>query len=281
MPETSNRPAAEAVRYGVAGFPVAHSLSPAMHEAAYAELSIAASYQRLPIPPERFEETVRALPYSGFAGINVTIPHKHAAAEIADRRSEAVEAIGAANTLTFVDGEIHADNTDAPALIAALGGDVAGSRALVLGAGGTARAAVWALKKAGAEVSVWNRTAQRAVSLCDHFDVELVEDAKGGGGYQLIVNTTAVGMDRETTPEQALAALRLDLGRIDRRATIVDFVYRSGGSPLVAAAEGAGIASVDGLKLLVGQGALSFELWFGRAAPRAAMHAATTLPQRI
>lgn len=263
------------------GFPVAHSLSPQMHEAAYAELGIDASYQRLPIPPELFEQTVRALPASGFRGINVTIPHKHAAAEIADRRSEAVEAIGAANTLTFVDGDIQAENTDAPGLIQTLGDDVAGKKTLILGAGGTARAALWALKHAGAEVALWNRTPQRAVALCDHFDVELVEAVDGGAGYDLIVNTTAVGMDAETTPDQALKALKLDFAGTAPGATFVDFVYRHDGSPLVAAARQAGLKTVDGLDLLVAQGALSFEIWFDREAPRAAMRAATTLPQRI
>ena len=122
-------------------------------------------YVRLPLPPELFEETVRALPAAGFRGVNVTIPHKHAALALADEMTVAAQAIGAANTLTFEDGRIHADNTDAPGLIAAIGETVAGRSALVLGAGGAGRAAAWALRTAGAQVAVWNRTPERAVEL--------------------------------------------------------------------------------------------------------------------
>ena len=146
---------------GVLGWPVAHSRSPAIHNAALAELGLDDwHYQRLPVPPALFEETVLALGAAGFAGANVTIPHKEAALALAGEASETARAIGAANTLTFAaDGTVRAENTDAPGLIAALGVEVAGMRAQVLGAGGSARAAVWALRNAGAaEVLVWNRT---------------------------------------------------------------------------------------------------------------------------
>ncbi len=127
---------------GVCGWPVAHSRSPAMHEAAYAALGLEGwRYLKLPLPPELFAETVRALPAAGFRGVNVTIPHKEAALALADEASDAAREIGAANTLTFErEGAIHADNTDAPGLIAALGEawDPAGRSALVLGAGGAA-----------------------------------------------------------------------------------------------------------------------------------------------
>jgi shikimate dehydrogenase len=268
--------AATTLRFGVAGHPVEHSLSPQMHEAAYRELGIDAVYQRLPIRPELFAETVRALPGSGFAGINVTIPHKHAAAELADSRSAAVEAIGAANTLTFVEGRVHAENTDAPGLIAAIGRPLEGMCALVLGAGGTARAAVWALREAGAAVEVFNRTSERAAVLADQLGATAVFETDGGGGYELIVNTTAVGMDPAVSDDEALAALRLDPAAIAADALVVDFVYRVGETPLVAAAKARGLTVVDGRELLVRQGALSFELWFARPAPLEAMRAALT-----
>jgi shikimate dehydrogenase len=263
-------------RYGVAGYPVAHSLSPRMHEAAYRELGIDAVYQRLPIPAELFEETVRALPGSGFRGINVTVPHKLAACAIADRRSAAVATIGAANTLSFADGEIHAENTDAVGLIAALASPVAGQRALVLGAGGTARAAVWALLDAGASVDVFNRTPERAKALVQELGGAVVSTTGAGEGYQLILNTTTVGMDSGTDSKTALRALDLDLEAIDPGATIVDFVYREDQSPLAAAAAEAGLKVIDGRELLVQQGAKSFELWFNRPAPISTMRAATT-----
>ena len=135
---------------GVLGFPVGHSRSPAMMNAAFGELGLDWRYLRLPVPPERFAETVRALPGSGYLGANVTIPHKLAAHELADELTEAAAAIGAVNTLAFEEGRILGDNTDAGGLIDALG---AASRApaLVLGAGGAGRAAAWALREAGAE----------------------------------------------------------------------------------------------------------------------------------
>ena len=136
----------DAPRYGVLGWPVGHSRSPAMMQAAGLT-----RYQRLPVAPEAFEDTVRALPGAGFRGANVTIPHKQAALALATASSDAARAIGAANTLSFsADGEIAAENTDAPGLIDALGGRPVRS-ALVLGAGGSARAVVWALARAGAQ----------------------------------------------------------------------------------------------------------------------------------
>ena len=156
---------------GVLGFPVGHSRSPAMMNAAFEELGLDWRYVRLPVPPDRFAETVRALPASGYGGASVTIPHKVAANELADERSPAAAAIGAANTLIFSDGRIEADNTDAPAILDALGEEVAGRSALVLGAGGAGRAAVWALRDAGAEVAVWNRTADRAQRLAEELGV--------------------------------------------------------------------------------------------------------------
>ncbi|MGH2841774.1 MAG: shikimate dehydrogenase family protein, partial [Solirubrobacteraceae bacterium] len=138
-------------RYGVLGWPVGHSRSPAMMQAAGLE-----RYQRLPVAPEALTDTIRALGPAGFAGANVTIPHKEAALAAADTASEAAREIGAANTLTFADdGSIAAENTDAPGLIAALGGKIP-QTAMVLGAGGSARAVVWALTRAGVDVSVWN-----------------------------------------------------------------------------------------------------------------------------
>lgn len=261
-----------APRFGVAGDPVAHSKSPAMHAAAFAELGLEAEYQLLPLVPELFAETVKALPGSGFRGINVTIPHKAAALAVADTASDAARAIGAANTLTFADGAIHADNTDAPGMIAAIG-EVSGS-ALVLGAGGTARAAVWALKNAGASVSVWNRTAERAAGLAEEFGTVHVESTGAGGGHDLIVNTTAVGMGVGEDEDSVLEALALDLSAIRPEAVVVDFVYREGGSPLTNAARAHGLRVVDGPELLARQGALSFEIWWNRPAPLEAMRAA-------
>jgi shikimate dehydrogenase len=135
-----------------------------MQRAAFAALGLRGwSYQHLPVPPELFVETVRALGAAGFVGANVTVPHKHVALALADSATPAARAIGAANTLSFLpDGTIDVDNTDAPGMLAAIETSVAGRSAVVLGAGGTARAATWALREAGASVAVWNRSPARA-----------------------------------------------------------------------------------------------------------------------
>lgn len=259
-------------RCGVLGWPVRHSRSPAMHEAAYAALGLDGwRYQLLPVPPELLAETVRALPGVGFVGANVTIPHKEAALALADAATDRARQIGAANTLTFQsDGTIHADNTDAPGLIAALADvvDPRGATALVLGAGGTARAAVWALRDAGAaDVIVWNRTRERAQRLCDELGGRVVD---GAVPAEIVLNTTSVGL----AGEDPFAHLPLDRDRLGEVACLVELVYGARPTALAEAARAAGAAVVDGLEILVRQGALSFERWTGRPAPLDAMRAA-------
>jgi shikimate dehydrogenase len=251
-------------RLGVLGWPVAHSRSPAMHNAALAALDLSDwHYQRLPAPPEVFAETVRGLPGAGFVGANVTIPHKQAALALADEATAAARAIGAANTLSFSDGAIRASNTDAPGLLAALAGvdaTPAGRRCLVLGAGGSARAAVYALREAGAaRVAVCNRTLERARRLADELGADVVPAPIAA---DLLVNCTSVGLGAEGFKESPIAADSLGDYTI-----VVDLVYRAGDTALVAEARRRGCVVVDGLEILVRQGALSFEAWTGREAP--------------
>lgn len=249
---------------GVLGWPVRHSRSPAMHEAGYAALGLEGwRYQLLPVPPELFDETVRALPGAGFTGANVTIPHKEAALALADEATASARAIGAANTLTFLPGgRIHADNTDAPGLIDALPLDPAGATVVVLGAGGTARAAVWALLDAGAaEVAVWNRTPERAQRLVAEVGGRVVSEIDAA---DVLVNTTSVGLDGS---QDQFKHLPLSVDEISRYRCVVDLVYGARPTGLVTAARAAGVEAVDGLELLVRQGARSFERWTGQAAP--------------
>ena len=273
-------------RLGVLGWPVAHSRSPAIHNAAFASLGMAEwRYQRLPVPCALFAETTAALPGSGFVGANVTIPHKRAALALSNRASDTARAVGAANTLTFApDGTIAAENTDAPGLISALGQSPRGMRALVLGAGGSARAAAWALREAGAsEVSVWNRTAERAAALAQELGLRTVKYPEPA---DLLVNCTSVGLERgpghpagaplpaappvierPAGEHDALGQLGLSFERIGDYACVVDLVYGAGATELLAAARAHGARTVDGLEVLVAQGALSFELWTGVPAP--------------
>jgi shikimate dehydrogenase len=226
-------------------------------------------YQRLPIPPELFDATVRALAAGGFRGVNVTIPHKEAALALSDRASSTAQAIGAANVLLFEDdGTISADNTDAPALLDALPLAASGASALVLGAGGSARAAAWALREAGAEIRIWNRTPERARDLAQRFGATAVTEMAPA---DFLVNCTSIGLAAQAGE---LKQLPLRADEIAMFSCVIDFVYSDSETELVRAARSAGRASVDGLDLLVGQGALSFERFTGLAPPLDEMRAA-------
>lgn len=248
-------------RLAVIGFPVSHSRSPAMQNAALEALGLAPEwrYEAIEAAPEGFQAKIKDLAAAGFAGLNVTVPHKEAALALADEASEASRQIGAANTLVFADGRIEAHNTDADGLLAALPEAPRGRRALVLGAGGAARAAVWALLWEGARVEVWNRTPERARALCAELGGETV-DAPGQSDYELIVNTSAAGLKGEDPFEH----LPLDREGFGAGQVVVDMVYGEGPSALLVAAERAGAATVEGLEILVQQGARSLEIWTGR-----------------
>jgi shikimate dehydrogenase len=251
-------------RLAVLGHPVGHSRSPAMQNAALAELGLGGewSYEAIDVTPEEFAPRVEALPGEGFAGANVTVPHKAAALALADTPSETAREIGAANTLSFAGGEIRADNTDAPGFLAALPSPPAGQRALVLGAGGAARAIVWALLREGAEVEVWNRTPSRAERLCAELGGRKV-GALDLRNYSLIVNSTSVGL----RDEDPFVQLPFEASHLEERHTVVDLVYGVGPSKLLTIALAVGATTVDGLEILVRQGALSLEIWTGRPAP--------------
>jgi shikimate dehydrogenase len=273
------------VRVAVLGFPIGHSRSPAMHNAAFEELGLDWRYEAIEVEPARFESLVRELPDRGFAGANVTVPHKLTALELADSASDVAQAVGAANTLSFEGDRVSADNTDVEGFLRAVRDQAprapAGMRALVLGAGGAARAVVYALLDQGAErVSVWNRDAERARRL-----VEALERHGGTGGLQtvpeppsggvdLLVNATSVGMANGKhsgkTPDP-FKLLHISADKWEDVQLVVDLVYRDEGTALIKHAETQGITSVDGFEILVQQGAASFEIWTGRQAPLEAM----------
>lgn len=260
---------------GVCGWPIRHSRSPEMQNAALKAAGLHDwRYLRLALPPELFAETVRALPRRGFVGVNVTIPHKEAALALAHDATPLARAIGAANTLTFgPDGSILADNTDAPGLLDALppGYRPAGRRVLVLGAGGAGRAAVHALVQAGAEVLIWNRTHERARTLARQLGATAVD---GPVPADIVVNCTSIGLNGD--PE-GVKALPVSADYVRAGSCLVDLVYRDGGTPLLTAAREWGADTVDGLEILVAQGAASFQRWTGRSAPQNAMREALRL----
>lgn len=246
-------------RLAVLGHPVSHSRSPAMQNAALGALELWDwEYEPIDVAPEDFEVKVLELGWEDFAGANVTVPHKEAALRLADEASEASQQIGAANTLVFDGKKIEAHNTDADGLLAALPDVPRGQRALILGAGGAARAAIWALLWEGAEVEVWNRTAEKAAALCAELGGAAITDPSQDA-YELIVNTSAAGLKGEDPFEH----LPLEPDLFAESQTVVDMVYGERPSPLLEAAEKVGATTVDGLEILVQQGARSLEIWTG------------------
>jgi shikimate dehydrogenase len=260
-------------RLAVLGQPISHSRSPAIHTAALTELGLAGewSYEAIEVSPAELEGRVRAMPGEGFVGANVTVPHKVVALELADEATDAAHAIGAANTLTFQDERIHAENTDGTGLLDSLPEPPAGRRALVLGAGGAARAAVWALAESGADVSIWNRTPERAERLADDLGGRPVRPAVRGllsADFDLIVNATTVGMDAGsagTAPE--LKSLPVSADGLNERHVVVDLPYGAAETELVRIARERGATVIDGLEVLVRQGAASLRIWIGQEPP--------------
>jgi shikimate dehydrogenase len=259
-----------APRAFVVGHPIAHSRSPLIHGHWLAEHGIPGSYERLDVAPAAFPDFVRGLPDSGFRGGNVTIPHKEEAFRLVDQLTLRAEKIGAVNTLVVeADGRIRGDNTDAPGFCAHLDQTLgerwparAGGTALVLGAGGAARAIVVGLAERGVRrIRVANRTPARAeavAALAPGIAEALAWDdlpaalAEAG----LLVNTTSLGMKGQPP-------LAIDLAPMPAGAAVADIVYAPLETDLLAAARHRGLAAVDGLGMLLHQAVPGFEAWFG------------------
>jgi len=239
-----------------------------MQNAAFTALGLHGEwrYEAIDVAPDEFERVVRSLPGQGFVGANVTVPHKSAALSVADEISEVVREIGAANTLVFEPGTIRAFNTDAEGFLAALPERPAGARALVLGAGGAARAVAWALLREEATVEVWNRTPLRSQHLAEDIGGAPVDEPEVFA-YDLVVNSTSVGL----ADEDPFAELPLGEEAFRDGQVVVDLVYAGGPSRLLEAAVDAGATTVDGIEILVRQGAAAFEIWTGRPPPLDAM----------
>ena len=251
--------------FALIGDPVAHSSSPTIQNAAMDDLGLDGVYVALQAKPEEMIGFVRGLAMSGGGG-NITLPHKEKAATVVDVRSEAVKRTGACNTFWYEDGKIHGDNTDvegfARALEEFLGKGPEGQKILVLGAGGAARACLVALMDGGVEeVHLLNRSRDRARVVARRIGgakVRVLDDAKDASGqsYDLVVNTTRLGLE-DGDP------LPFDLTQLRRAGAVLDVVYLSRPTPFVEAARDLGIRATDGLEMLVQQGAVSFERWWG------------------
>jgi shikimate dehydrogenase len=253
---------------GVMGWPVAHSLSPRLHGHWLRRYEIDGAYVPLPVLPERLEQALCALPALSFAGTNLTIPHKEAAVPLVDRLSPAAERIGAVNTVVVEpDGTLSGDNTDGFGFIASLsesrvGWHAAAGPAVVLGAGGAARAIAVALLDAGAsEVRLLNRTAERAHALAAELGgpvhpVEWAGRSAALADAALLVNTTSLGMHGQPP-------LDLTLDALPPTALVTDVVYTPLITPLLALARARGNPVVDGLGMLLHQARPGFRAWFG------------------
>jgi shikimate dehydrogenase len=252
---------------GVFGWPVEHSRSPRLHGYWLERHGINGAYVPLPVRPEHFADSVRALSNLGFAGANVTLPHKQAAHALADTHDAAAERIGAVNTLVFgPDGRIDGSNTDAfgfheNLVEGARGHDWRSAPAVVLGAGGAARAVLVALEDAGVpEIRLANRTRGRAEDLSalagSATVVDWDERAEALDGAALLVNTTSLGMSGQ-------APLDLPLDRLPAGAVVTDLVYAPLETALLAAARARGNPVVDGLGMLLHQARPGFRAWFG------------------
>jgi shikimate dehydrogenase len=256
------------------GHPVAHSLSPAMQNAALEALALPLRYETLDVPPAALDATLDALIAERAAG-NVTLPHKGRVAARCHRLTERAGRAGAANVFWVEDGRLAGDNTDIPAFAALvqqlLGARPARRRVALLGAGGAAAAVLVAAEAwPGTRVVLHNRSADRAAALAARFPVveRLAATANDAvRGADLIVNATSLGL-------RDADALPVEIERLPAGAAVVDLVYRRGGTAWTAAATAAGHAAADGLAMLLEQGALAFERWFGRPAPRAVMREA-------
>lgn len=264
------------VRVGLIGWPVDHSISPAMQNAAFRALGLAWHYDLLPAPPGQVGSLLVGLAAQGYRGANVTVPHKQAVLPFLARVAGEAQAIGAVNTLVLqtedAAGGWAGHNTDGAGFLAALreaGFEPAGSSALVLGAGGAARAVVHALLAAGCSVAIHNRTGERAARLAEDMAAtggprpqaisldELQPDA-----IDLLINATSLGMGAQADASPWPAPLPLPA-----RWTAYDLVYRPAETPFLARARAAGCRAVGGLGMLIHQGALAFELWTRQPAP--------------
>jgi shikimate dehydrogenase len=251
----------------VVGWPIAHSRSPLIHTYWLRTLGVDGVYDKVAIPPGAFAAFTRTIGEDGLVGANVTVPHKEAAFAACDRLTANVAGLGAVNTLWRENGALWGDNTDVAGFLANLDEQAPGWRetsqsAVVVGAGGAARAIIHALRLAGVErLAIVNRTRERAVALAAHFGdfgraAVWSELPMLLASADLLVNASSLGMTGQP-------ALEIDLAPLGRRAVVADIVYVPLQTPLLAAAQARGLRAVDGLGMLLHQAAPGFEHWFG------------------
>ncbi len=247
--------------FAVLGDPIHHSLSPRMHRAAYKALGWKEEYVGLRVPAAEFIEAVKFLRLNQYLGLNLTVPLKELYPGLNCTTDDLANRIGAVNTL-ILGPEIFGYNTDAPALVATLKHRITpGSKMTILGAGGAARAAYVALSQAGYELAGWNRTGAKLREILGSLEVVAqTSDSIDLTGSKAVINTTSASLAGEVPP------VRWETAGPDLLA--YDISYSSSSTPFLAAATEHNLQTLDGREMLVEQGALAFELWFGKNAPR-------------
>ena len=257
--------ASEWPQAAVVGWPAKHSLSPLIMKTWLDETGQPGDYAIIECEPDAFESAARARFNAGLVGVNVTVPHKEAALKLADAASDAARAIGAANVLVWREGRIEADNTDHVGIARALEPDSGSGPAVLIGAGGAARAALYHLKGQDREVRILNRSRDRAEALAGEFGVsaqiQSLEDATAFDGASLVINATSLGMSGQPP-------LEVDLSATSENALVFDMVYAPLRTGLLEQAERLGRRTADGLIMLVGQARPAFEQFFGAPAPQ-------------
>lgn len=251
----------------ITGWPVDHSRSPVIHTYWLQKYGLSGHYGRRAVPPEKAEAFYKGFAESGLVGCNVTVPNKEAAAKACDILDDAAQAMGAANTLWLEDGKLHGANTDGIGFLRnldqqAIGWDRKPGSALVLGAGGAARAVIWGLLSRNIPtVHIFNRTLAKAEALSERFGIRVLAHplddlSKYLSEAMLLVNTTAAGMVGK-------ADLEISLEGLPKEALVTDIVYTPLETGLLKAAALRGNATVDGLGMLLHQAGAGFEHWFG------------------
>lgn len=248
------------------GSPVAHSLSPAIHQAAFHAAGVDWVYVAFDVAPGRAAEAIAAMRVLGLAGLSVTMPHKHDVAAAVDRLDPAAEALGSVNTVSWYDDELVGSSTDGAGFVSSLvddGVEVTGAVVAVIGAGGAARSVIDELGRAGAaSVSIINRTAERAESACRLTSVASVGSADDIAAADIVVNASSVGMGVD--PANATAdQLPCDSALLGARQIVVDLVYHPLQTAWLRRAEQAGARAIDGLGMLIHQAALQQQAWLG------------------
>jgi shikimate dehydrogenase len=258
---------------GVIGDPVEHSRSPQMHNAAFAKAGLDYVYVPFHVRPDDLADAIAGFKAINVVGINVTLPHKQAVIRSVTSISREAELIGAVNTLTFVEGNIYGDNTDAPGVLKALEEDgnmsvPVGENAIVLGAGGAARAVVVALALRGvASITIANRTVEKAVSLAEEMDRKTGVSMQGMGltdeGLPLAVRESKLLVNTATTSMDVTQPLLISADWLQPNTIVYDIVYTPPVTPLMQAATERGCQTLGGIGMLVHQGAIAFEKWTG------------------